>query len=184
MLKKKEMYELVSLAKAGDQAARHWLIESLRPMVRRQAMNIFGDREVTDDMLQEGAVAMIRAVDDFLGLGGADFRSYVKHRVRGYILNYLDREDKSAFAEPLVVDVVDPSQSASDYPDSDLPRLDCLTDRQREIVRCRYGLAAASPRKFKDIAKDLGISTRRCKEIFRAAMWRLRAVAEIEKMSV
>ena len=81
----------------SDMDARRSLIESYQPFVFKQAMQ-FRNLENWMDIIQEGTVGLIEAVENYEYTRGAAFSLYAVHRIRGRMLNFLKKEGGSACA--------------------------------------------------------------------------------------
>ena len=71
--------------------ARQSLIEHYQPLVFREAMKYGLQEVVTLDLIQEGTVGLMEAVERFDPSQGVAFSLYALHRVRGRMLNFLRR---------------------------------------------------------------------------------------------
>lgn len=71
--------------------ARQSLIEHYQPLVFREAMKYGLQAAVTLDLIQEGTVGLMEAVERFDPSQGVAFSLYALHRVRGRMLNFLRR---------------------------------------------------------------------------------------------
>lgn len=65
LLSAKEEHDLACQARAGDKAARQHLVESNIRLVYKMASDYLGTGLELDDLVQEGIVGLIRAVDKF-----------------------------------------------------------------------------------------------------------------------
>ena len=74
-------------------AARQKLIESYQPLVFKTAMP-YRDMENIMDVIQEGTVGLIEAVEKFEPARGVAFSLYAVHRIRGHMLDFLRREGR------------------------------------------------------------------------------------------
>lgn len=81
--------------KNGDLACRRRLIESYQPLVFKTAMRWQLPEATMLDMIQEGTVGLIEAVESFDHARGVAFSLFAVHRIRGRMLNYLTREDNN-----------------------------------------------------------------------------------------
>ena len=54
----------------------------------------------------------------------------------------------------------------------------CLGERERMVIRARYGLGAASPRTLRELADVLGLSAERVRQIEHCALERMRELAD------
>lgn len=71
--------------------ARQSLIEHYQPLVFREAMKYGLQEAVTLDLIQEGTVGLMEAVERFDPSQGVAFSLYALHRVGGRMLNFLRR---------------------------------------------------------------------------------------------
>lgn len=69
--------------------ARQSLIEHYQPLVFREAMKYGLQEAVTLDLIQEGTVGLMEAVERYDPSLGVAFSLYALHRVRGRMLNFL-----------------------------------------------------------------------------------------------
>ncbi len=74
-----------------DGAARQLLIESYQPLVFKQALP-FRSLDNIMDIIQEGTVGLIEAVENYDYRRGVAFSLYAVHRIRGRILNFVKKE--------------------------------------------------------------------------------------------
>lgn len=101
--------------RAGDRRARARLIEAYQPLVFKIVMGLRLPPAVLMDMIQEGTVGLIEAVERFEPDRGLRFSTYATHRIRGSVLNALRKE--RVLAGSLEAE-------ASDAPSSALARLE------------------------------------------------------------
>lgn len=81
----------------GDITAREELIVSYRPLVFWIAGKIYvPDPELRKDLVQEGMLALIRAVDKFEPEREYKFTTYAYHIIHGQLINMLERSEKRA----------------------------------------------------------------------------------------
>ena len=88
--------ELWSLCRSGDAAAREELIVAYRPLVFWIAGKIHAASSLRQDLIQEGMVALIHAVDRFDPEREFRFSTYACHRIRGQMINMLERSERRA----------------------------------------------------------------------------------------
>lgn len=93
MLEPEEERELWRLYKqSGDSDSRRLLIEHYQPLVFKTASRWRGNEAVIMDMIQEGTVGLIEAVETYDPGRNVAFSLYAVHRIRGRILNYIQHE--------------------------------------------------------------------------------------------
>ncbi len=76
----------------GDGRSRARLIEAYQPLVFKVAMQLRLRETIVMDMIQEGTVGLIEAVERFDPERGVRFSTFATYRIRGRILNALRRE--------------------------------------------------------------------------------------------
>jgi RNA polymerase sporulation-specific sigma factor len=76
----------------GDLRSRARLIESYQPLVFKVAMHLRLREAIVMDMIQEGTVGLIEAVERYDPGRGVRFSTFATYRIRGRILNALHRE--------------------------------------------------------------------------------------------
>lgn len=99
----------------GNTAARARLIESYQPLVFREA-SPFRAQENLPDIIQEGTVGLIEAVENYDYKLGVAFSLYAMHRIRGRMLNFVAKENKVDVA-CLDADFVDGLSRKDNLPD-------------------------------------------------------------------
>ncbi len=93
--------ELWTSCRAGDSGAREELIVAYRPLVFWLAKKLKVFPSLRQDLIQEGMLALICAVDRFDPGRDLRFTTYAYHRIRGQMINLLDRSERRA---PIPVD--------------------------------------------------------------------------------
>jgi RNA polymerase sporulation-specific sigma factor len=78
----------------GDAVSRQRLIESYQPLVFRIARELDGRTDMIMDMIQEGTIGLIEAVERFDYLKGVAFSVYARYRIRGRMLNLFESQAK------------------------------------------------------------------------------------------
>lgn len=80
-----------------DESARARLIQSYQPLVFKQAMP-YRTSEYIMDIIQEGTVGLIEAVESFDPERGVAFSLFAVHRIRGRMKDFLKKEGASDIA--------------------------------------------------------------------------------------
>jgi RNA polymerase sporulation-specific sigma factor len=83
----------------NSQPARHRLVEAYQPLVYKIASRISGNEEVFFDLIQEGAIGLIEAVENFDLKYAVKFSTFAQHRIRGRMIDFLKKLQR--FKEPL-----------------------------------------------------------------------------------
>ena len=78
-----------------DESARAKLIQSYQPLVFKQATPYRASEHIMD-VLQEGTVGLIEAVESFDPSRGVAFSLFAVHRIRGRMIDFLKKEGDSA----------------------------------------------------------------------------------------
>ena len=81
--------------KQGDLESRRLLIEHYQPLVVKAMTRWRGQEAGLMDLVQEGILGLIESVENFDPERGVAFSLYAIHRIRGRMLNYLEREAKN-----------------------------------------------------------------------------------------
>lgn len=171
--------ELWRLCSDGDMPAREELIVSYRPLVFWIAGKIHtSSPEIRQDMIQEGMLALINAVDKFEPEREYKFTTYAYHKIHGQIINMLERSEKKA---PLPV----PDEYLSVDYDSELEGdewLDAsaavarLEGREAEVVSALF-FEGKNP---KDIAREKSLDVSHVYRLRRSAISRIRGWLGLE----
>lgn len=117
----------VAFKEEGNVQSRKQLIEHYQPLVFKQAMRITAHRDRLMDIIQEGTVGLIEAVENYNHTKGVAFSLYAQHRIRGRMLDYLQREGKAAF---LSID-----QPVGEASEEGVPMLELLKDTAMDVVQ-------------------------------------------------
>ena len=108
----------------GSQESRRRLIEQYQPLVFREAMRWHIPRDMLQDALQEGTLGLIEAVERYDYRRNIAFPIFAVHRIRGEILDFLQKENKR-------------SSLSLDEPDENGVTLrDQLPDRAEDLAEC------------------------------------------------
>lgn len=87
----------------SDLDSRRQLIEHYQPLVVKVLSHWRGGNEaVLMDLVQEGIIGLIEAVEKFEPERGVAFSLYAIHRIRGRMLNFLEKEAKG---KPISLDI-------------------------------------------------------------------------------
>lgn len=79
--------------------ARQRLIENYQPLVFKEAVKYGLQEAVTMDLIQEGTVGLMEAVERYDPSTGVAFSLYAIHRIRGRMLNFLNANKKEILLE-------------------------------------------------------------------------------------
>ncbi|WLV25689.1 RNA polymerase sporulation sigma factor SigE [Aciduricibacillus chroicocephali] len=176
--KDEEQVVLAQLAE-GDERARSTLIERNLRLVVYIARKFENTGINIEDLISIGTIGLIKAVNTFKLDKKIKLATYASRCIENEILMYLRRNNKLrseiSFDEPLNVDwdgnellLSDVLGTDSDIITKDLESsvdkdllkdaLSQLTDREKQIMELRFGLAGEEEKTQKDVADMLGIS--------------------------
>jgi len=171
----------------GDRASRQRLIEAYQPLVFKVVMQLRPPEPHLMDLIQEGAVGLIESVERFDPDRGVRFSTFASYRVRGRVLNALQRtrtdvslDQVLALAEEIspIARLADPTASAdlagvenrallADV----LRMIEGLPPRERAVLA-----AVASAKEPRLIARELRISLSHFYRLQKQATEHLRAI--------
>jgi RNA polymerase sporulation-specific sigma factor len=168
----------------GHVRSRARLIESYQPLVFKVAMHLRLREAIVMDMIQEGTVGLIEAVERYDPDRGVRFSTFATYRIRGRILNALHRERPLASAavegeDDALIERV-PDLSAADrlagvedalLVEQIVAAMERLPEREQRIVRAMIS-KEEEPRR---IADELRISLSHLYRLQKQAVHRIQA---------
>ena len=190
-----EERRLVELASAGDLEARNSLVEHNLRLVAHVVKKYYTANAETEDLISIGTVGLIKGVNTYRSDKGVRLATYAARCVENEILMYFRSLKKTAcdvsLSEALDTDAEGNSLSLMDVlaVSDDLAeelslKESCsrlracvetaLTERERRVIRLRYGLGGAEPLTQRECAERLGISRSYVSRIEKRAIARLR----------
>ena len=200
-LKKDEEEELVNKLIQGDESIRDILIERNLRLVVYIARKFENTGFGVEDLISVGTIGLIKAVNTFNPEKKIKLATYASRCIENEILMYLRRNSKVkaeiSFYEPLNIDWDGNELLLSDIlgTENDIVynliedeidkellflALKHLNDREKEIVRLRFGLNGAREKTQKEVADTLGISQSYISRLEKKIINRLKK--EINKM--
>ena len=163
---------------SGNVEAREELIIAYRPLVFWIAGKIhITDPELKQDLVQEGMLALIRAVDKFNPSLEYKFTTYAYHKIHGQMINLLERSEKRA---PMPVpdewlNIDEPDNGDDDWLDAS--NAVCrLEGREAEVVSALF-FEGKDP---KDIAAEKKLDVSHVYRLRRSAIARIRGWLGLE----
>jgi RNA polymerase primary sigma factor len=191
----------------GDLAAKRTLIEANVRLVRSVAAEYRGLGVPLEDLVQEGSIGLVRAAERFDHRRGLRFSTYATWWIRqavvrglaqaqpirlpasaGRRLRALRRAGRELSAAGGREPTIEGAAAAADAPDFDHERLRrlvaALPPRQRTVVELSFGLAGRTPVELPRIARSLGVSTERARQLRSSALLRLREGLEGAQLHV
>ncbi len=173
----------------GRRESRQRLIESYQPLVLRIALRLATDEGLCAELIQEGTLGLIEAVEGFAPGREVRFSTYAQYRIRGRMLDFLRRSARSAtqalelaYWEEEVSEFIGLIQDERIDVEEEVNRsavrqvllraMERLTQRERQIVEGVY-LREQSPQ---ELAAQLGISASYVYKTQKRALRRLRGM--------
>lgn len=171
----------------ADGDSRQRLIEAYQPLVFKVVMKVRPPEALLMDMIQEGTIGLIEAVERFDYERGVRFSTFATYRIRGRVLNSLrsDRrhawslDDNGAVDPPLASRLADPASEAAlqSVEDAEVAQqvrraLEVLPERERTIVRATY----VESREPRSVAAELRISLSHFYRLHKQALTHLRTL--------
>ena len=163
----------------GDQEARDVLIERNLRLVAHIIKKYYTQSADQEDLISIGTIGLIKGISSFNADKGARLATYAARCIENEILMYF-RSQKKLQSEVSLSDSIEGDQDGNalqlmdvvgvddtmleDLHDRDsalrLRRLigTCLTPRESEIIRLRYGLGGTVPLTQREVARSFGIS--------------------------
>ena len=192
-LRLEEEQDLLKLVKQGDEQARKILIESNLRLVTNIARKYRRPNVELLDLIQEGNIGLIEAVDKFDADMGYRFSTFAVWRIRISILKFLGEDDKIVSLDTPIKedgdhlclsDTIEDKETILGSPscsriEMEEPKdlhnqLTTLPPREREVITLLYGIGIKRSWSLREIANKLGLSHERVRCIKNRAIKRLR----------
>lgn len=169
----------------ADPGSRLRLIEAYQPLVFKVVMQVRPPDGLLMDMIQEGTIGLIEAVERFDHERGVRFSTFATYRIRGRVLNSLRRHHHHAYSLEqdaggdlaLAARLADPASEAALLGVEDAAMLaqmhtviDALPKRERAILRATY----VESREPRSVAAELSISLSHFYRLQKQALTRIR----------
>ena len=200
-LKKDEEEQLVGKLASGDEEVRNTLIERNLRLVVYIARKFENTGVGVEDLISVGTIGLIKAVNTFNPEKKIKLATYASRCIENEILMYLRRNTKVkaevSFYEPLNIDWDGNELLLSDILGTEndtvynliedevdkqllFLALKNLNEREKEIVKLRFGLSGNTEKTKKEVADMLGISQSYISRLEKKIINRLKK--EINKM--
>lgn len=198
--KEEQMYLERSLA--GDLEARNILVEHNLRLVAHIIKKYYTQSAEQEDLISIGTIGLIKAVDTFRPECKIRLATYASRCVENEVLMYF-RSRKKLQGEMSLSDTIDGDDAGSalclmDVVGSDDTMLSdmadreeqqhirhlvdtCLTDREAEVIRRRYGLTGDLPQTQRQVAAAFSISRSYVSRIEKRALSKLEAALRDDK---
>ena len=180
----------------GDITARNQLIEHNLRLVAHVVKKYYTQNGDQDDLISIGTIGLIKAVASFNQAKGARLATYAARCIENEILMYF-RSQKKLQGELSLSDVIETDKDGDAWELMDVVGMDdtmldeisdrdsaqrvrilvdrCLTRREAEIIRLRFGLGGTLPLTQREIASSFGISRSYVSRLEKKALEKLRA---------
>lgn len=178
---------------SGDLGSRQRLIEAYQPLVFKIVMGLRPPEPHVMDLIQEGCVGLIESVERFDPGRGVRFSTFATYRIRGRVLNALDRVrvDVSLDQALAIPDEASPLARLTDPATASalsgvedralvahvLAVIDRLPPRERAVLTAV--VKATEPRRA---AQELDISLSHFYRLQKQAIDHLRGLLQLERM--
>ncbi len=194
-LSAKEEEELLSKMSNGDKNAKNKLIEHNLRLVAHVIKKYYSNHSDQDDLISIGTIGLIKAVSTFKADKGIRLATYAARCIENEILMYFRANKKTAgdvhFSDPIdtdkdgnaltLIDVVADNINIFDDIDKKMKieRMrvlleSVLDEREKQIIKLRYGLNGEDELTQKRVADILGISRSYVSRIEKSALLKLR----------
>lgn len=201
-----EVYYLNLLKEKNNKEAKEVLITRNLRLVAHISKKYINSNEESEDLISIGIIGLIKAIDTFNVNKGIRLATYASKCIENEILMSIRSNKKNkmqvSLQDPIGVDKEGNSISLIDILGTDTDYVidkvelkikinklcekieTCLTERERQIIKLRYGLTAYGCKTQREIAEYLNISRSYVSRIEKKALKKLKKELEIEKSLV
>ena len=193
-LSAEEERDLVQRMLAGEEQARALLIEHNLRLVAHIVKKYYAEPSDQDDLISIGTIGLIKAVNTYRPDKNVKLATYAARCIENEILRHVRASRKTAtevsLSETLDSDGDGNSLALMDViscEDENLNEIElsdryqqmyrhidsCLDDREKQIIRLRYGLGGGEPLTQREIAARYGISRSYVSRIEKKALHKL-----------
>lgn len=147
-------------------------IAELFPLVKSIALKYTSHNHPLDDLMQEGMIGVIKAVDNYDPQSEAKFATYAVYWIKKYILNYISQDANSAFSEynENLHDVPqEPSETQANTITINFP--DDFPELEKQVITQLYQHEFT----LSEVAKQLDLPRERVRQLREKALRRLKA---------
>jgi RNA polymerase sporulation-specific sigma factor len=172
--------ELWQRMEAGDDDAREAIIVEYRQLVFWLAGRFNVASSVKQDLIQEGMLALINSVDRFEYERGIKFSTFAWHRIRGQMINMIERCEHKAPA-PIPDEIIE--HWTTPVYDEDNEIWMCVEESIRKLPKRESEIISAifkEGKEPKEIASELGLDISHIYRIRRNAVAHLKEIYAIK----
>jgi RNA polymerase sigma factor (sigma-70 family) len=191
LVSNEEILILVDLWRAADEHEKNALADRLVSrlcFLVHSKIRAHKGSPIYDDLLQEGRIGIMRALEDFRPERGKNFFMFAIWHIQTKVRRFLMRETRRretpvgdalmTESAPQVRDELEICQSQKAI----IQALSFLPDSDRCVLVMRFGFDGEEPRTFQQIGNALGISKQRAQQIEAGALQRLRKNHELRQI--
>lgn len=179
MMKENFNAQLIDSCRKGDRAAQKVMYDRLASQMFALCMRYVGDRELAEDLLQEGFITLFTRLDSYKGDGS--FEGWARKIFVTTVLMELRRKDALKMTEELDTVRGMKSEVTSQLQNIGYKDLMRLITELPPGFRTVFNMYAIEGYSHKDIADILGISeTTSRTQLSRARVWLQNKIKEIE----
>mgnify|MGYP002557770643 CR=1 FL=1 len=190
----------------GDKAARDLLIEKNLRLVAHIAKKYNNNRDLQEDLISIGTIGLIKAIDSYSIDKKTKLATYASKCIENEILMNIRSNKKNkmqvSLQDPIGVDKEGNAISLIDILGTDedyivdkvelkmkISKLyekieKVLTEREKEIIKLRYGLTPSGYKTQREIAQQLDISRSYVSRIEKKALKKLKRELNIDKNNI
>ncbi len=189
-----EEQRLFKKKESGDEDARQKLILHNLRLVSHIVRKYYAASKNQEDLVSIGVIGLVKAVDSFRQGSGTKFATYAARCIQNEILMYF-RGQKKLSAEVSLNETIDVDRDGNPLTYIDVISSDecvsreieekiksekalrlvesCLDQRERRIIKLRYGIDGNNPLTQREVAELLGISRSYVSRIEKSALEKL-----------
>lgn len=169
---------------------RNQIVESNLRLVVSIARKFVTRSNSFDELVSEGNLILLKAVDKFDYSRGFRFSTYSTHAVQRHYYRFLQTSQRRRSNEcGVTADLLSDLAEVHDEPEFDFRELEqldvllsqqdeCLDDREQFILRERFGLGGLSKgRTLQELAAEMGLCKERVRQLHHKAVEKLRLYA-------
>ena len=208
LLTAEEEIELATRMAQGDKYARKRLSEANLRLVVSIAKRYVGRGMQFLDLIQEGNLGLIKAVEKFDYTKGYKFSTYATWWIRQAITRSIADQARTIRIPVHMVETITKVKKVSSQllhenghfiPDEDAPApaeaasrtllkeqlseiLGTLTPREEKVLRLRFGLEDGRPRTLEEVGKEFDVTRERIRQIEAKALRKLRHPSRSKKL--
>ena len=102
--------ELLALARQGDGAATDCLLEKYKPLVRKKARTLYLIGGENDDLIQEGMIALYKAIRTYDESYKSSFASYATLCIEHELYNVIKGANRQKNIREILADTLQPAE--------------------------------------------------------------------------